>query len=137
MTAREEAHGLLDAVPEDRLTDAVDMLPQWASPEPGDVPRRRFRTTAIFDGEHDLGARAKLYTKTVSPTHVRDLYGTMQHEGATLGIMITTSGYGPGSEEFANGKPLHLIDGPGLISICQEHDIPARILGLGTRRRRP
>jgi restriction system protein len=59
----------------------------------------------------------------------------MQHEGAILGIMITTSGCVrcPGSEEFANGKPLHLIDGPGLISICQEHGIP----GLGTRRHRP
>jgi hypothetical protein len=59
MTVREEAHRLLDAVPEDRLTDAVDMLRQWAGPEPGDVPHRRFRTTAIFDGEHDLGVRAK------------------------------------------------------------------------------
>jgi hypothetical protein len=59
MTVREEAHRLLDAVPEDRLTDAIDMLRQWASPEPGDVPRRQFRTTGIFDGEHDLGARAK------------------------------------------------------------------------------
>lgn len=59
MTVREEAHRLLDAVPEDRLRDAVNMLRQWASPEPGDVPHRRFRTTAIFDGEHDLGARAK------------------------------------------------------------------------------
>jgi hypothetical protein len=54
-----------------------------------------------------IAVQAKLYTRTVSPTHVRDLYGTMQHEGATLGIMITTSGYGPSSEEFANGKPLH------------------------------
>ena len=62
-----------------------------------------------------IAVQAKLYTKTVSPTYVRDLYGTMQHEGATLGIMITTSGYGPGSVEFANGKPLHLIDGTGLI----------------------
>lgn len=35
------------------------MLRRWASPEPDDVPRRRFRTTAIFDGEHDLGTRAK------------------------------------------------------------------------------
>jgi hypothetical protein len=59
MTAREEAHRLLDEVPEDHLADAVDMLRRWASPEPGDVPRRRFRTTAIFDGEHDLGTRAK------------------------------------------------------------------------------
>ena len=80
-----------------------------------------------------IAVQAKLYTKTVQPTHVRDLYGTMQHEGATLGIMITTSGYGPGSQEFANGKPLHLIDGTGLLSICQEHGIPARILGLGRR----
>lgn len=84
-----------------------------------------------------IAVQAKLYTKTIRPTHVRDLYGTMQHEGTTLGIMITTSGYGPTSEEFANGKPLHLIDGRGLISICREHDIPARILNLGTRHRRP
>jgi len=42
MTVRDEAHRLIDAVP-----------------EPGDVPRRRFRTTAIFDGEPDLGTRAK------------------------------------------------------------------------------
>ena len=83
-----------------------------------------------------IAVQAKLYTKTVQPAYVRDLYGTMQHEGATLGIMITTSGYGPASVEFANGKPLHLIDGPGLISICQEHGIPARILGLGTRKPR-
>ena len=84
-----------------------------------------------------IAVQAKLYTKTVRPTHVRDLFGTMQHERATLGIMITTSGYGPGSEDFANGKPLHLIDGPGLISICQEYGIPARILNLGTRKSRP
>jgi restriction system protein len=83
-----------------------------------------------------VAVQAKLYTKTVRPTRVRDLYGMVIHEGATLGIMVTTSGYGPGSEDFANGKPLHLIDGQGLISICEEHDIPARILGLGTRRRR-
>jgi restriction system protein len=83
-----------------------------------------------------VAVQAKRYTKTVQPTHVRDLYGTMQHEGATHGIMITTSGYGPGSVEFANDKPLNLIDGHGLISIGQEYDIPARILGLGTRKKR-
>ena len=48
--------------------------------------------------------------------------------------MITTSGYGPGRAEFANGTPLHLIDGHGLIAICQEHRSPARILNLGTRK---
>ena len=51
--------------------------------------------------------QAKLYTRTVAPTHVRDLWGTVQHEGATKGIMITTSGYGPDSYKFAGGKPLN------------------------------
>ena len=45
------------------------------------------------------------------------------HTEEPLGIIITTSGYGPGSIEFANSKPLYLIDGTGLLSICQEHDI--------------
>ena len=72
--------------------------------------------------------QAKLYTRTVQPTHVRDLWGTVQHEGATKGIMITTSGYGPDSYKFAGGKPLNLIDGSGLLAICQQHNIPVRIL---------
>ncbi len=72
--------------------------------------------------------QAKLYTRTVQPTHVRDLWGTVQHEGATKGIMITTSGYGPDSYKFAGGKPLNLIDGSGLLALCQQYDIPARIL---------
>ena len=59
MSVREEAHRLIDAVPEEQLADAVEMLRQWASPEPGDVPRRRLRMTAIFDGEPDLGTRSK------------------------------------------------------------------------------
>jgi restriction system protein len=69
--------------------------------------------------------QAKLYTRTVQPTHVRDLWGTVQHEGATKGIMITTSGYGPDSYIFAGGKPLNLIDGSGLLALCQQYEIPA------------
>ena len=75
--------------------------------------------------------QAKLYTRTVQPTHVRDLWGTVQHEGATKGIMITTSGYGPDSYKFAGGKPLNLIDGSGLLALCQQRGIPARILNRG------
>jgi restriction system protein len=75
--------------------------------------------------------QAKLYTRTVQPTHVRDLWGTVQHEGATKGIMITTSGYGPDSYKFAGGKPLNLIDGSGLLALCKQYEIPARILNRG------
>jgi restriction system protein len=78
--------------------------------------------------------QAKLYTKTVQPTHVRDLWGTVQHEGATKGIMITTSGYGPDSYKFAGGKPINLIDGSGLLALCHQKDIPARILNRGQKK---
>jgi restriction system protein len=72
--------------------------------------------------------QAKLTTRTVSPSAIRDLYGTMQDAGAAKGILVTTSGFGPASYRFASGKPLQLIDGTGLLALCHEYDIPARIL---------
>ena len=75
-----------------------------------------------------IAVQAKLYNRTVAPTYVRDLWGTVQHEGATKGILITTTGYGPDSYKFAAGKPLSLIDGTGLLALCHQYGIPARIL---------
>ena len=48
--------------------------------------------------------------------------------------MITTSGYGPDSYKFAGGKPLNLIDGSGLLALCHQYEIPARILDHGKRK---
>jgi restriction system protein len=42
--------------------------------------------------------------------------------------LITTSGFSKLTYNWAKGKPLQLIDGTGLLAICKEHDIPARIL---------
>ncbi|WP_327006861.1 restriction endonuclease [Dactylosporangium sp. NBC_01737] len=94
----------------------------------GGVDCVAYDPTPIRGGKYVI--QAKLYNKTVPPTAVRDLYGTMQHEGAKSGILITTSGYGPSSYEFANGKPLQLIDGSGLLAICKEYGIPARIVPI-------
>lgn len=91
-----------------------------------------YDTTPITGGKFVI--QVKLYTKTVPPTHVRDLFGVVQHEGATKGILITTSGFGPTAHEFANDKPLQLIDGTGLLSLCQQYNIPARILASNRKR---
>ncbi|TCC58578.1 restriction endonuclease [Kribbella pittospori] len=72
--------------------------------------------------------QAKLWTRTVPPSAVRDLFGTVLDAGATKGILITTSGFGPTSYQFATGKPLQLIDGTALLSLCHHHKIPARII---------
>lgn len=80
----------------------------------------------IFGGK--VVIQAKRYKHTVGVSAVRDLFGTMQNEGATKGILVTTSGYGQASHEFANGKPLELIDGGNLLYLLQEHaDIEAKI----------
>jgi restriction system protein len=72
--------------------------------------------------------QAKLWTRTVPPSAVRDLFGTVLDAGATKGILIATSGFGPSSYQFATGKPLQLIDGTALLALCHLHNIPARIV---------
>jgi restriction system protein len=57
----------------------------------------------------------------VGVSAVRDLYGTVQNEGASKGILVTTSGFGRASFEFANGKPLELLDGSNLLYLLAEH----------------
>jgi restriction system protein len=78
-----------------------------------------------FDPRPVLGGKvviqAKRYKNTVGVTCVRDLYGTMMNEGASKGILITTSGYGQAAFEFANEKPLELLSGRHLLHLLKEH----------------
>ncbi|KUO11880.1 restriction endonuclease [Streptomyces sp. DSM 15324] len=77
--------------------------------------------------------QVKRYRNTVPPTAVRDLYGTVQDAGANKGVLVTTSGFGPGSHAFANGKPLELVSGPELVDLLHRHGLRGR-LGDGGRR---
>ena len=71
--------------------------------------------------------QAKRYTNTVGVDAVRDLYGTVQHEGAMLGILVTTSDYGPDAYAFARGKPINLLNGGELLYMLGEYGHKARI----------
>jgi restriction system protein len=72
--------------------------------------------------------QAKRYKNTVGVSAVGDLFGTVQNEGASKGILVTTSGYGKASFDFASGKPLELLDGGNLLYLLEEHaGIDARI----------
>jgi len=78
-----------------------------------------------YDPRPVLGGKvviqAKRYKNTVGVSAVRDLFGTMQNEGASKGILVTTSGYGRASFEFADGKPLELLSGSNLLYLLAEH----------------
>jgi len=92
----------------------------------GGVDCVAFDPRPIFGGK--VVIQAKRYKHTVGVSAVRDLFGTMQNEGASKGILVTTSGYGKSSFEFAEGKPLELLSGANLLFLLKEHaDVDARI----------
>lgn len=85
----------------------------------------------IFDPDPIRGGKiivqAKRYTNVVDVSAVRDLYGTVQHEGATKGILVTTSQFGPDARKFAQDKPITLIDGGNLLFLLEKMGMKARI----------
>jgi restriction system protein len=92
----------------------------------GGVDCVAYDTRPVLGGK--VVIQAKRYKGTVGVSAVRDLFGTVHNEGASKGILVTTSGYGRASFEFANGKPLELLNGSELLYLLQEHaGISARI----------
>jgi len=78
------------------------------------------RLATAQTGGHTSAATAAA-ENTVGVSAVRDLFGTLQNEGASKGILVTTSGYGQASYEFAQNKPIELIDGANLLYLLSEH----------------
>jgi restriction system protein len=85
----------------------------------GGVDCVAYDTRPIFGGK--VVIQAKRYKNTVGVSAVRDLYGTVQNEGASKGILVTTSGYGQASYDFAEGKPLELLSGSNLLYLLSEN----------------
>ena len=86
-----------------------------------------FDTRSIFGGI--VVIQAKRYKHTVGVSAVRDLFGMVQNEGASKGILVTTSGYGKASFKFADGKPLELLGGSNLLYLLKEYaGVEARIV---------
>jgi restriction system protein len=82
----------------------------------------------IFGGKVII--QAKRYKNKVGVSAVRDLYGTLHNEGASKGILVTTSGYGKAAYEFSQNKPLELLDGSNLRYLLSQHSqVEARIKG--------
>jgi restriction system protein len=85
----------------------------------------------VFDPDPIHGGKfiiqAKRYVNRVDVSAVRDLYGTVQNEGANKGFLVTTSSFGPDAHAFAKDKPLTLIDGQNLLHLFAEYGYKFRI----------
>ncbi len=79
--------------------------------------------------------QAKRYVNLVDVSAVRDLYGTVINEGATKGILVTTSRFGADAHAFAKGKPLEFIDGPELLRLMKSVQMDSFRIDLEEARR--
>lgn len=57
-----------------------------------------------------LGVQCKNYHKPVAQAVIRELAGAMMHENLDGGIVIASSGYTKRAKEFAENKPIKLLD---------------------------
>lgn len=49
------------------------------------------------------------------------------NEGATKGILVSTTDYGPDTYNFAKDKPLTLLNGNNLLHLLEKHGHKAKI----------
>jgi restriction system protein len=93
--------------------------------------RDRGVDAVIFDPDAIRGGKfvvqAKRYANVVDVSAVRDLYGTVMNEGASKGILVTTSNYGRDAYEFAKDKPLTLLNGQHLLHLLEKHGYRLRL----------
>ena len=85
----------------------------------------------VFDPDPIHGGKyviqAKRYTNTVDVSAVRDLCAVVKKEGASRGILVTTSTYGSDAYAFANNEPVTLLNGAELLGLLQKHGYSFRI----------
>jgi restriction system protein len=83
--------------------------PEWVAVD----PRPIFGGRVVVHAERRPGA--------VDVSGVRELFGTVQSEGASKGILVSTGGFTAAAYGFASGKPLELVDGSSLLHLLGEH----------------
>lgn len=84
-----------------------------------------FNPDPIHGGKYVI--QAKRYTNTVDVSAVRDLCAVVRKEGASRGILVTTSTYGADAYEFANNEPVTLLNGAELLGLLKKHGYNFRI----------
>ncbi|CAG0933705.1 hypothetical protein TFLX_03185 [Thermoflexales bacterium] len=69
-------------------------------------------------GQHWI-AQCKQWRGAVGESVIREFYAAMLREHATQGAIITTARFTPKAVQWAQGKPIHLYDGPAFLQTLQ------------------
>ena len=116
--------GLIGVIPEESGLPRGDVSPQAFERQVASmferkgyrVSNRRYSSDhgvdlLVWKGNDKAVVQCKRYKGAVSEPVVRDLVGSMVHEGANKGYIITTGRFSQPAREWAQGKNIELIDG--------------------------
>jgi restriction system protein len=70
-------------------------------------------------GEHWV-VQCKRWRESVGEATIRELYGTLLHEKADRGVMVTSAQITPAAENWARGKPIDLVDGAAILRLLDQ-----------------
>jgi restriction system protein len=62
--------------------------------------------------------QCKRYQNTIGAEIIRELYGTLIHEGVHWAFLVTTAEISDAARQWAEGKPITLIDGAMLLDVA-------------------
>jgi len=85
----------------------------------GGMDLRAVNGNPVFSGLYII--QCKRYSKPISESVVRDLYGVVMSERANKGILITNSSFTRSSKNFASNKPIELIGGIQLQDLIEKY----------------
>ncbi len=70
-------------------------------------------------GKRRAIVQCKRYRNAIGPDIVRELFGTMIHEGVHHAFLVTTADITSAARDWAEDKPMTLIDGMALVQIAK------------------
>jgi len=73
-------------------------------------------------GNEDIAVQCKRWSDPVGEPIVRDFYGSLMHAEIPLGCIVATTTFTPQAIDFADGKPIKLIDFDSLIRLVIKND---------------
>ena len=76
----------------------------------------------LWKADRSIPVQCKNWSKPIGEPPLRDFYGAMQHKGAEEGYFVTSSAFTRRAYQFAEGKPIQLIDLDSLMEIWNEVD---------------
>ena len=87
----------------------------------GGIDLVAYNPQPVTGGKYIIQCKRYFPNNNVGVVPVRDLFGVVHAENANKGILITTSAFTSQAKDFAEGKPLELIDGEKLKTLLEQH----------------